>query len=121
MQYKQYTETNLQKECNDILRKLHIPFIHIPSRAARKCQTITGWPDLFFWDKGKWYAYELKVKHGRTHSAQDQMLRSLRANGAVVRIITSIKGFLSELEREGVLASGTTGRDYLRGGILEHI
>jgi len=86
-------EKELQKHCENWLRQNQIEFLHMSFRAHEKI----GWPDLVFanpFDGGRFYAVELKAKHGIVKPEQHDCLYAISSNGGKSKVIRSFEEFL---------------------------
>ena len=96
-------ETVLQSKCNKTLRQLNIPFIHVPSRAAKMCNTLKHWPDLIILYKNKIFGIELKSKGGSLSKGQKDMFEILHSHGMQIRICFDYDQFINVLTEFGIV------------------
>ena len=93
-----------QKQCNDLLRKLGIPFIHLEKGASNKARTHrANIPDILFWKMGKAYAFELKAKGKKIKPDQQAYLDILAAEGVVCGWGCEFTSFVDFLVKYGIL------------------
>lgn len=80
-------------------------FQHATAREMAKLKTmgaVSGWPDLMVIHQGRAMAFEIKAEKGRASEDQDNALRQLAANGALVAVVRSAADCQAALERWGV-------------------
>lgn len=83
---KNELEKDIQKKCNDVLRKLGIKFYHDEAGHAgrnRKAHRASK-PDLIFFHKGKTFAFEVKRTGGKLRPDQFDELQRLVVDGGVI-------------------------------------
>lgn len=95
-------ESTIQRECNEILRDLGVPFIHFEGGGGNNRQHRRGVPDLLFFWKSKSYGIEIKTKKGRVKPHQQEWLDKLSKQGVVVGICRSVEDFLDLLKTDGI-------------------
>lgn len=96
-------ESTIQRECNEILRDLGVPFFHIAKGASHKSKfQRLGFPDLIFWYKGKSFAAELKTVNGRVKPEQQEWLDDLKEQGVEISVCRSVDEFMEFLKENEV-------------------
>ena len=97
-------ERDLQKQCNELLRVLNIPFFHIEKGRSLNKWHRQGFPDLMFIVNGKFYMVELKKTDGVISDKQLEILRHWGSYGAQCHVCFSFEAFEGLLKREKIIA-----------------
>jgi len=96
-------ESAVQKEIYDFLKKTFpvadvwrieggAKLAHAGGSMAMLPSTGKGRPDIQMIHDGKIYGLEIKIPGGRVKACQITVLERMQANGAIVAIVTSLKG-----------------------------
>lgn len=90
-------EKQFQEWCNNILKKLGVHYLHIPSknRYIRK-----GIPDLLCWHKGHSFVVELKLKGNYLSKEQKNEIKNFTKQKIPAYVVYSQEEFLEVLETE---------------------
>lgn len=97
-------ESTIQKKCNQILRDLGIPYLHLEKGSGNKCrQHRKGVPDILFWYQWHSFAVELKTEKGIVKPEQHEWLARLSAQGVYTAICRSVEEFEEFLKENKVM------------------
>jgi hypothetical protein len=98
------TEAQIQRECNEYLRKRCILFLHLEAgRGARGKTHRASWPDLLIWHKGYCFGFELKVEGKSPTEEQRSMFFALAHAGVTCGWGTSLDMLIDFLKIQGVV------------------
>lgn len=97
-------ESTIQVACNQIMRELGIPFLHLEKGSGNKGRIHRkGFPDLVFWYRGKSYAVELKTANGILKTEQEEWLSRLKKQGVVCNVCRSADDFIEFLKENEII------------------
>lgn len=97
-------EHELQRECNEFLRGIGVPFYHREKGRGVHAAHSAGLQDLtIFASNGQTVCVELKTSDGVLSDAQILWRDKLRLHGHYVYVIKSLEEFLKLLKSKGII------------------
>ena len=98
------TEHELQKKCNEYLRKNNILYYHKQrGRHEKNLSQSKGLPDLIVWNNGCCTFIELKTMSGVVSEAQQDYFSKVTRSGFHSWVCRSFEEFIHALEEEGII------------------